>query len=234
MPVPSSAACPTLLHSSREGNAQALRSVPRHAAPFEAAEDEVVAQMHTDLMTTTRGTQPELSGSKVLLRPWRSADADAVFAACQDDEIQRWTLVPTPYAHSDAVAFVNQLAPAAWEDGGATFAVVDAATSSLVGSIGAHAMSHEVVDVGYWTAPAGRGRGLTSDALRTLSRWFLSDGGAARIELVIEPANTASIRVAQAAGFMPEGLLRQRLVVQGRRADVIMYSMLGSDAPPHS
>jgi len=86
-----------------------------------------------------------------------------------------------------------------------------------------------VADIGYWTAPEARGRGLTSDALRTLTRWFLGDAGAARVELVVEPANVGSVRVAEAAGFTREGVLRQRFVLRGRRADVVMYSMLPGD-----
>jgi RimJ/RimL family protein N-acetyltransferase len=191
----------------------------------------VIGSNDTDRQTggMTRGSQPTLRGGRVLLRPWTAADADDVLAACQDPDIQRWTTVPSPYRRSDAVAYVTEAAPAAWEDGGAVFAVVEAATGRTVGSIGAHGMRDGVAHVGYWTAPGARGRGFTSDALRTLTRWFLRDGGAARVELVVEPANAASVRVAAAAGFTAEGVLRQRLVLRGRRADVVMYSMLPED-----
>ena len=180
-------------------------------------------------MTTARGKQPTLTGSKVVLRPWEPGDADAVFAACQDVEIQRWTTVPSPYSQADAEGYVTEVASAAWEHGGAVFAVIEATTGELAGSIGAHGMSDGVAYVGYWTAPTARGRGLTSEALRTLTGWFFREGGAARVELVVEPANVGSVRVAEAAGFTLEGLLRQRFVLRGRRADVAMYSMLASD-----
>jgi RimJ/RimL family protein N-acetyltransferase len=163
------------------------------------------------------------------LRPWTDDDVDTVFEACQDPEIQRWTTVPAPYTRDDAVAYVGAVAPAAWADGGAVYAVVDGASGAVVGSIGAHEMRDGVAHVGYWTVPAARGRGLTSDALRTLARWFLADGGAARVELVVEPANAGSVRVAEAAGFTAEGVLRSRLVLRGRRADVVMYSLLPGD-----
>ena len=132
------------------------------------------------------------------LRPWTPADADAVFAACQDPGIQQWTTVPSPYTREDAVAYVSTVAPQAWDDGGAVFAVEDLETGEIAGSIGAHGMSDGVAHIGYWTAPGGRGRGLTSDALRTLVRWLFQERGAARAELVVEPANAASIRVAPA------------------------------------
>jgi RimJ/RimL family protein N-acetyltransferase len=181
-------------------------------------------------MTSGRGRQPTLIGSKVVLRPWELGDVDAVFAACQDVEIQRWTTVPSPYSQADAVGYVTEVAAAAWEQGGAEFAVIEAITDRLAGAIGAHGMSDGIAHVGYWTAPAARGRGLTSAALRTLTGWFLRDGAAFRVELVVEPANVASVRVAEAAGFTREGLLRQRYLLRGRRADVAMYSMLAGDA----
>ena len=54
-----------------------------------------------------RGPQPTLTGSRVRLRPWRTEDVDAVCAACQDAEIQRWTQVPVPYARKHAEEFVS-------------------------------------------------------------------------------------------------------------------------------
>jgi RimJ/RimL family protein N-acetyltransferase len=181
-------------------------------------------------MTAARGTQPVLAGSKVLLRPWTQADADDVYTACQDPEIQRWTVVPSPYTRADAVEFVTEIADASWRDGGAIFAVIETTTGKLVGSVGGHRMVDGVAHIGYWAVPAARGRGLTSDALRAVTRWLLREGGATRVELVVEPANTASIRVATAVGFTAEGVLRQRQVLKGRRSDVIMYSMLTSDS----
>ncbi len=169
-----------------------------------------------------------LTGSKVLLRPWAPADADDVFVACQDSDIQRWTTVPSPYEHGDAVAYVTEVAPSAWDQGGGIFAVIDATTAELAGSIGAPQVSDGIAHIGYWTVRSARGRGLTSDALRTITRWFL-ENGVVRVELVAEPANVGSVRVAEAAGLIREGLLRQRVVIRGRRADVAIYSMVADD-----
>jgi RimJ/RimL family protein N-acetyltransferase len=75
-------------------------------------------------MTAESQTQPVLTGDRVALRPWTAADAEEVCAACQDPEIQRWTPVPAPYQHADAVSYVNETAPRVWSEGGALFAVV--------------------------------------------------------------------------------------------------------------
>jgi RimJ/RimL family protein N-acetyltransferase len=53
-------------------------------------------------MAEDRGPQPTLTGPRVRLRPWRTDDVEAVFAACQDAEIQSWTQVPVPCAREHA------------------------------------------------------------------------------------------------------------------------------------
>lgn len=90
-------------------------------------------------MTATRnerGEQPTLTGERIRLRPWRPEDADAVCAACQDAEIQRWTQVPVPYRRADAEGFVGEIAPATWAEGGALFAAEVTADGALAASIG--------------------------------------------------------------------------------------------------
>src|SRR6187397_3077761 len=67
----------------------------------------------------------------LVLRPWRPADAPAVFAVCQDPEIARWVTIPQPFGLADAEAFI-ETARAMWRDGtGAAFAIVDAATGRI-------------------------------------------------------------------------------------------------------
>ena len=67
----------------------------------------------------------ELQAGDLLLRPFVPADAGAVFSACQDPEIQRWTTVPVPYTRDDAEEFVAACAER-WASGMPSFAVVDA------------------------------------------------------------------------------------------------------------
>ena len=180
-------------------------------------------------VTAESQRQPILTGDRIALRPWTAADAQEVCAACQDPEIQRWTPVPSPYQHADAVSYVNETAPKVWREGGALFAVVAIENGALVGSIGVHSFQDGVAHIGYWTAPAARRHGFTAEALRVLTRWFLRDREAARVELVTEPHNVGSRMVAEKVGFTTEGILRSRCLLRGRRTDVVMYSMLPTD-----
>jgi RimJ/RimL family protein N-acetyltransferase len=183
-------------------------------------------------MSTAQTEQPTLTGHRVRLRPWRPEDADAVFAACQDAAIQRWTEVPVPYRREDAVAFVGGVAAEVWAAGGALFAVESTDDVALVGAMTLFPPRAGVGVAGYWTVAAHRGRGLTGEALRVLSAWALDDLGLRRMELVADQANAGSCRVAEAAGYRAEGVLRQRSVHRGRPVDDVMYALLATDPRP--
>jgi RimJ/RimL family protein N-acetyltransferase len=181
---------------------------------------------------TDRGPQPTLTGRHVLLRPWRPDDVDAVHAACQDPEIQRWTQVPVPYAQEHAEHFVRVAAPDTWAAGGALFAVEPRGGGPLAGSIGLFPPHDGFAEAGYWTAPGARGRGFTTDALRVLSGWALDSGGLRRVELLVDPDNAGSRRVAERAGFRAEGTVRQRFLHRGQPSDVVLHALLATDPRP--
>jgi RimJ/RimL family protein N-acetyltransferase len=176
-----------------------------------------------------RGPQPTLTGSRVALRAWTVSDAEDVFVACQDAAIQRWTTVPIPYTREHATEFVTTTAAEVWAGGGALFAVVDPSSAELVASMGAHRVHNGVAEVGYWTRAESRRRGLTADALRTLTRWLFAECDVARAELVIEPGNAASIALAESVGFVREGLLRQRFLLRGDRVDGCIFGLVATD-----
>jgi RimJ/RimL family protein N-acetyltransferase len=122
------------------------------------------------------------SGERVRLRRWRASDVDAVWAACQDPEVQLWTTVPTPYEREHAEGFVGAFSTQQWDSGeGAPLALVTH-DDELVGSMGVVRFSGHISTVGYWTVPAMRGRGLTVEGLRLLTEWVITERGAVRVQ----------------------------------------------------
>jgi RimJ/RimL family protein N-acetyltransferase len=171
----------------------------------------------------------EVHGGRVVLRPWRLEDAPAVAAACQDAEIARWlAFVPQPYTEEDAHFYIHDCL-AAGEDR-TPFAITDAETDELVGATDMHINRMRTGHVGYWAVADARGRGLTTAALEALSRWAFKELGLGRVELVTDPENIASQRVAEKAGFTREGVLRSILINRdGSRRDGVMFSLLPDD-----
>lgn len=156
-------------------------------------------------------------------------DADAIFRACQDAEIQRYTTVPSPYLRSHAEEFVA-LATNNWaEDVEATWAIrVD---GDLAGMIGLHRLGAGQPELGYWMARPFRGRGLLTEAARAVVDWgFALDAPRVeRIEWRAVTGNTGSARVARTLGFRYEGTQRQALRTPLGRADAWIAGLLRED-----
>jgi len=177
-----------------------------------------------------RMPDPRLSDGVVTLRPWTLADVAAIARACNDPEIARWIhQMPSPYGEQDAREYVLAT-QAAWREGtGGFFAIVDAESGRPVGSIAIHVIDPIFgnVEVGYWAAAEARRRGFTTRALRLISRWAI-EVGAERVQLRADVHNTASLRVAERAGFSREGTLRSAAYNQrqARRIDYAVFSLL--------
>jgi RimJ/RimL family protein N-acetyltransferase len=166
----------------------------------------------------------ELRDGDLVLRPWTLDDVPAIIVACNDPEIQHWIpTVPRPYTEEDARAFVQGEVPGIGKE---QFAITEG--GQVVGSIGLGiSESSRNGAIGYWCAREARGRGLTTRALRLLSRYALEDLGIERLELITDPDNHASQRVAEKVGFQREGVLRSHLLhPDGRRRDSVMFSLL--------
>lgn len=162
----------------------------------------------------------------------RAEDAEAILAACQDPDIQRFTTVPTPYRFEHATGFIA-LTEKWWaEDAEAAWAI--RVGDELAGVIGLRAITRDAPssEIGYWMAPDHRGRGLLTEAARTVVEWAFSPTGpgTARIEWRAVVGNAASARVARSLGFRYEGVLRGALVNgAGRRSDGWIAGLLATD-----
>ncbi len=166
-----------------------------------------------DPLTDTRPlpSRPDLTDGVVRLRRWQPSDAADVARACDDPQTARWLPVPSPYTNEDGAFYVGELTPASWADGDAAEqAVVDASTGELLGACGLKLRQRAmgVGEVGYWTAPWARGRGVASRAAALVAAWGLRDLGLSRVELLAEVGNDASLGAALKAGFVREGVCR--------------------------
>lgn len=164
-----------------------------------------------------------LGDGVLTLRPWRKEDA-AVLVDCidGDEAIARWLdQIPQPYTLAEAHAYLDGL-------GADAYAIADAATGRVLGSVGLSPIQDGVGEVGYWLRADARGRGLATRAVLLLVRWALAQPQVERVQLRAAVDNLASRRVAERAGFTLEGVLRSahwspRL---RRRLDWALYSIL--------
>lgn len=173
-------------------------------------------------------------GEPVVLRTSRlelscpvGSDVDTILHVCQDPLIQRFTTIPSPYTREDAETFVDLTSE--WWDSGAEchWAVRDA--DGLAGMIGLHAIKDGAGELGYWLAPAARGRGYIDEAARTVIDFAFGPLRLERLEWHAVVGNTASARVAQRLGFRLEGVRRKGLTGHGSRVDGWIAGLLATD-----
>ncbi|MEU0061578.1 GNAT family protein [Streptomyces sp. NPDC006334] len=113
---------------------------------------------------------------------------------------------------------------------GYTFVIV-ASNDRPVGRVGLWLknLAEGRASLGYWVVKSARGQGTAKAAADSVFGWAMRDLRIPRLELWVEPWNTAAIRTAERAGFQREGLLRSWQQVGDERRDMFMYSLLNDD-----
>ncbi|MDO0933627.1 GNAT family N-acetyltransferase [Streptomyces sp. DG2A-72] len=170
-----------------------------------------------------------LTTGRLVLRMVGPHDTDAVYAAAQDPEIQRWTTIPSPYLPEHAESFTEHLAPEGWANGSMLTFGVFLPEGELVGMLSITIRSLGAAEIGYWATKQHRGNGYITEATLTAARWAFTHVSVDRIEWRAEVGNTASRAVAERAGFTIEGTLRSALNNKGVRRDCWVGSLLPSD-----
>lgn len=81
--------------------------------------------------------------------------------------------------------------------------VIDPHTARVIGDIGFHGPLHDeaTVEIGYVLLPHAQGYGYATEAASALIHWTFTQTKVAQIIAQIEPANTASLRVAAKLGM---------------------------------
>ncbi len=80
---------------------------------------------------------------------------------------------------------------------------------------------HLTANLGFWIRPEASGKGLAVALSQRLMKLAFEQMKLIRLEMLIEPANKASLRVAQKLNAEKEGLCRKRVL--GR--DALMFSL---------
>ena len=167
-----------------------------NAADFRASHSDYWSRIGEAITDDTQIVQVYFELLTHRLRPLQSSDADWIYHACQDAEVQRWTKIPRPYTREHAKSFVI-------DQNGELLAtaIINSRTGEPAGVAGIHHIKDGVATVGYWIAPEARRTGAASTALRILPSIAKRLGQVHTVRAVIAEINVASRATAERAGF---------------------------------
>lgn len=175
---------------------------------------------------------PVLSDGKVTLRALSDKDAPALVKNCLDPAAIRWTSVPLNYDLSHADFFINTVVPEGWESRNVLgFAVVDAATDSLLGTIDLQCKTPGTAGIGINMGPTARGTGASESACRLLIDYAYNQLNLSYLHWHALDQNWASRKLAWKLGFTFEGSIRGGISDRGTPHDVWILTRAASDSP---
>jgi RimJ/RimL family protein N-acetyltransferase len=176
----------------------------------------------------------ELIGGPLLIRPYRAADASALYEAVRESisEVSPWL----PWCHQkysieESREFIGSRELASQGGEWYSFGIFETNGGSFLGGVGINFINrvHQMANLGYWVRTSAAGRGVATAATRMAARFGFEQLGLRRIEIVAAVANVPSQRVAEKAGARREGVLRNRLLIHGESLHAVLFSLVPED-----
>ncbi len=168
-----------------------------------------------------------ITAHPLILRPWRSSDADALVRYANNRKV--WLNLrdrfPHPYSEADARAWLNLRAA----DTGDPINFAIEFEGQAVGGIGLEFLTdvHRMTaEIGYWLGEPMWGRGFATIAVNAVTRYAFATFELRRLQAAVFEWNPASARVLEKAGYSFEGRLRSYVVKDGRVGDALLYAKL--------
>ena len=142
---------------------------------------------------------------RLILRPWRENDAEALYKYASDPRVSEMALWP----QHTSVEMSHQVIVDFFMSNEHTFAMVQKETDEPIGCIGLVPVGAEHYkplvnerEVGYWIGYPYWCKGLTSEALKSLIEFCCNNLRLGSLMVTTDAANKASQRVAEKCGFV--------------------------------
>jgi len=166
----------------------------------------------------------------VFLRPYRPGEEEEVFAAILESFetlSERMPWCHPGYSIEETRAWIEHCGVARARGSEFHFVIEDSA-GAFLGTCGLNQLrpEHRMANLGYWVRKSAAGRGVATQAVRRLAEFAFRETELVRLEIVVALDNAASMRVAEKAGAIREGIAHQRLRLHGRSQDAMVYAIV--------
>jgi RimJ/RimL family protein N-acetyltransferase len=172
----------------------------------------------------------------VFLRPYRPGEEEEVYAAILESLealSERMPWCHPGYSIEETRAWIEHCGVARARGSEFHFVIEDG-DGAFLGTCGLNQLrpEHRVANLGYWVRKSATKRGVATAAVRRLADFAFRETELVRLEIVVALDNHASLRVAEKAGAIAEGIAHQRLRLQGRSHDAMVFAIVRPPARP--
>lgn len=143
---------------------------------------------------------------RTVIREFTAEDSDALYKLLSNTKVMEFSK-KGPYSRKDCEQFLERCLKSYSERGCGLYAVIYKENGELIGYSGFYIQQIDGTtefENGYRLLPAYWGRGLGAEAASSTLNYGLSTLGFKRVISIIEPANIASIKVAEKCGMRLE------------------------------
>ena len=170
----------------------------------------------------------------ISIRPYRVDDAAALCEAASESGLEVHPFMPWCRSGLTVDELRRWIATQvlAFEAGKAYEFIILSEGGRFLGGCGLNQIDdlNHRANLGYWVRSSISGRGVATAAIQQLVQWAFTNTDLVRLEVVVSTRNTASLRTAEKAGAVREGVLRRRLLLHGTWHDAVIFSFIRTDS----
>jgi RimJ/RimL family protein N-acetyltransferase len=169
---------------------------------------------------------------RLLLRPIREDDADALAARRNDPAVavyQNWT-VPYPLERARQLVAETVKMDGPVNEEWWTLTIANPGDDEVLGDLVVHlTWDGRCAEIGYTLARSAWGHGFAVEAVTALVGWLWKSPITTRVHGMLHPDNIASAQVLERTGFVFEGRTRRSFWVGDDNSDDAIYGMTRDD-----
>lgn len=172
---------------------------------------------------------PELTTERFFLQQIMSDDLPFVFEGLSHPDVIRFYGVR--YHSLEAAQAQMYWYKKLWTDGaGVAWKIIDKQSGEKVGDIAVYSYNevHNKAEIGFWVLPQFWNKGIITETLKPVIRYWQKERGLHRLEAFVEEGNDASNRVLEKAGFIYEGTMRDCEIKDGKYISLHIYALLAN------
>lgn len=169
---------------------------------------------------------------RLILRKFKLIDVEDMYNNwANDDDVTRYITWATHKSMEDTEKVVAEYVNDSVRDNYYHWCIVLKETNEAVGSIGAFRLYDdlELFEVGYCIGKRFWNKGITTEAMNAILKFFFEEVGVNRIEARHDTKNPASGKVMSKSGLQLEGILRQAGKNNSGICDSAVYAILKED-----